>query len=85
MAFATMHTWLLYFIPLVVVLWLYFRHRARRERVHREALAHAEEAGLREPVSLHPMIDASRCIGSAACVKVCPRMRSASSTAKRNW
>jgi len=55
---------LLYFIPLVVVLWLYFRHRARRERVHREALAHAEEAGLREAGVASSMIDASRCIGS---------------------
>jgi thioredoxin reductase/NAD-dependent dihydropyrimidine dehydrogenase PreA subunit len=67
-----MHTWLLYFIPFLLVMLLYFRHRDRRDRRHREAMKEAEEAGLREPVSLHPIIDTDLCIGSSSCVKVCP-------------
>ncbi len=35
-------------------------------------LAAAEKAGLTEPVSLHPVVDPSRCVGSATCVNVCP-------------
>ena len=30
------------------------------------------ESGLSEPVSLHPVFDPNRCIGSSACVTVCP-------------
>jgi len=67
-----MNTWLLYVLPLLVVLLLYFRRRDRRERRFRAALKEAEESGLREPVSLHPAIDHNLCIGSSACVKVCP-------------
>ena len=35
-------------------------------------LAKAKEEGMFEPVSLHPYIDLSTCIGSAACVADCP-------------
>ncbi len=30
------------------------------------------KAGLTEPVSLHPVVDPSRCVGSATCVNACP-------------
>jgi thioredoxin reductase/NAD-dependent dihydropyrimidine dehydrogenase PreA subunit len=46
-----------------------------RSRRHRRSLAMLEEsraAGLGEPVSLHPLIDASRCLGCASCVDACP-------------
>ena len=66
------YSWLLYLLPMLLVLLLYMRGRDRRERRHLEALKAAEEAGLREPVSLHPIIDQNLCIGSSACVKVCP-------------
>lgn len=38
------------------------------KQLHQEAI----EAGLTEPPSLHPVVDASICIGSGACVTACP-------------
>lgn len=32
----------------------------------------AKEHGFYEPVSLHPVIDLNKCIGSGACIKACP-------------
>ncbi|MRD47003.1 FAD-dependent oxidoreductase [Caenimonas koreensis DSM 17982] len=46
----------------------------RRRRERKAAAAHeaATLAGLNEPASLHPVVNASRCIGSGGCVKACP-------------
>lgn len=52
-------------VPFVV------RHR-RRERHALDASRHAVEHGLHEPVSLHPVVDPERCIGTGRCVEVCP-------------
>ena len=65
-------TLLLYTIPLLIVFGLYFRRRARSQAQHAEQLHETIEAGLTEPVSLHPVIDPNRCIGSSACVTACP-------------
>ena len=46
--------------------------RKRTEQAHRETRRVNQAAGLNEPVSLHPVIDPSVCIGSAACVESCP-------------
>jgi thioredoxin reductase/NAD-dependent dihydropyrimidine dehydrogenase PreA subunit len=35
-------------------------------------LKETREAGLSDPVSLHPVFDPSHCIGSGSCVKACP-------------
>jgi thioredoxin reductase/NAD-dependent dihydropyrimidine dehydrogenase PreA subunit len=45
-----------------------------RRREQETALAQVEALryGLHEPVSLHPVIDTERCIGSGSCVAVCP-------------
>jgi len=69
---ADLSTLLLYAIPLMIVFGLYFRRRARRRTQYAEQLHDAIATGLTEPVSLHPVIDPGRCIGSSACAKACP-------------
>ena len=44
----------------------------RRERSGLEAEETAIRFGLHEPVTLHPVVDPERCMGSAHCVDVCP-------------
>lgn len=47
----------------------------RKRRLERRAVAAAEVAeryGLHEPVSLHPIVHAGACIGTGACISVCP-------------
>jgi len=63
---------LLYLVPLLAVLAVYWFRRGRAQSVHVEQLRESHEAGLSEPVSLHPVIDPNRCIGSSACVSACP-------------
>ncbi|MDL5031711.1 NAD(P)-binding domain-containing protein [Pelomonas sp. APW6] len=46
--------------------------RRRRERGNANAQRAAAAAGLNEPASLHPVVSASRCIGSGGCVTACP-------------
>ena len=65
-----LHLLLLYSIPLIVVLWIYFRRLQRREAL--TTLQRAEQSGLTEPPSLHPIIAPDICVGSGACVAVCP-------------
>jgi len=62
----------LYLLPLVLVFGVYLLRRGRAHAEHTEQLRESREAGLTEPVSLHPVIDPNRCIGSAACVSACP-------------
>jgi len=62
----------LYFVPLVMVLFFYFRRRMARQEHHVAVLKETREAGLSDPVSLHPVFDPSHCIGSGSCVKACP-------------
>jgi thioredoxin reductase/ferredoxin len=61
-----------YALPLLLVLaW----HQRRRWRMHTHARAvheEAKQAGLLEPASLHPVIDAAKCVGCGSCVRACP-------------
>ncbi len=62
----------IYIILLGVIWWLYFRRQRRRDRRNLAKLQAAAEAGLSEPISIHPKIDPYRCIGSGACILACP-------------
>jgi thioredoxin reductase/ferredoxin len=62
----------LYGVPLAAIVIAYVMRHVRREAAHARALAEALKAGLTEPASLHPTVDAGRCIASGSCVKACP-------------
>lgn len=51
--------------------WYILKHTKHTRRAKLK-LAQATERGLTEPVSLHPRIDPTRCISTAACVPPCP-------------
>ena len=51
---------------------LYFLRERRKSRTAEAKLHQAIEAGLDQPVSIHPRIDPNICIGSGACVQACP-------------
>ncbi|MGE3916156.1 MAG: NAD(P)-binding domain-containing protein [Hyphomicrobiaceae bacterium] len=61
-----------YALPLAFAWALYMGWQVREERRSQETRDKAEEAGLCEPPSLHPVIDPGRCIGCGACVNACP-------------
>jgi thioredoxin reductase/NAD-dependent dihydropyrimidine dehydrogenase PreA subunit len=55
------------------VIWgWYLGRRQRAERTHVAVRERSVAEGLAEPASLHPVIDALRCIGCGSCVKACP-------------
>lgn len=64
-----------YLLPcLLIVIPLLFHLRAKKTvtKMHQAVLQEAQEAGLIEPPSLHPVVDLSICMGSGACVRACP-------------
>jgi thioredoxin reductase len=65
-------TYILYGLPLALLMGWYLRRRVRLERKSSTARETAHSAGLVDPVSLHPVIDPARCIGCGSCVKACP-------------
>ncbi|MEO8016683.1 MAG: NAD(P)-binding domain-containing protein [Pseudomonadota bacterium] len=64
--------YLVYVLPLLAIWTIYWLRRRRGEAVNVATLEEAREAGLVEPASLHPVIDANRCLGCGACVTACP-------------
>jgi thioredoxin reductase/NAD-dependent dihydropyrimidine dehydrogenase PreA subunit len=65
-------SYLIYGLPIVALFIWFGRKRDRLERRSTEAHRSNLEAGLIEPVSLHPVIDPSRCIGCGNCIRACP-------------
>ena len=63
---------LVYAVPLLAIWVWYLGRRKSKESHSRAVLEKAASSGFAEPVSLHPVIDATRCIGCGSCVKACP-------------
>lgn len=64
-----------YLVPtLLILIPAFFHVRAKKKAsaIHHAVLKEAQEAGLTEPPSLHPVVDLSICMGSGACVRACP-------------
>ena len=59
-------------IFLLGVVVIYIRKLRRESKIVEEKIERAKEAGLYEPVSLHPVVDPNSCIQSGACVRACP-------------
>src|SRR3569833_219795 len=64
--------YLFYGLPTLLILAWFIIRRRQLERRGLQAEEAARAAGLREPPSLHPVIDPARCIGCGSCVKACP-------------
>jgi thioredoxin reductase/ferredoxin len=62
----------IYLALAVVILVPYGVRRLRRTRRSRVLLDASRSDGLMEPASLHPLINASRCLGCGTCVTACP-------------
>jgi thioredoxin reductase/Pyruvate/2-oxoacid:ferredoxin oxidoreductase delta subunit len=62
----------LYLLPAVGIFAWYVHSRRRKELVSIRAAEEAIAASMTEPPSLHPVIDATRCIGCRSCVAACP-------------
>lgn len=60
------------FLFCLVVVFLYLLMQKKKSRIVEEKITKAKQDGLHEPVSLHPVIDLNKCLGSGACVAACP-------------
>ena len=68
----TLLIWLIGLAVLALALVPSVRRRLRLAKRAVRAQEQAETYGLGEPVSLHPVIDLSKCAGCGACVRACP-------------
>ena len=60
------------FLICCLIIYLYLRQVNKKSAVVEKKIKIAKEEGRFEPLSLHPHIDLSTCIGSGACVAACP-------------
>ncbi len=67
-----MLTFLPYILVGLLAMATYVVLQRRRDRTNLQAHAEAVAQGLNEPPSLHPVVNAERCIGSGGCVHACP-------------
>jgi len=63
---------IVYVIPLSIILFFYLRRRKRKHLAAVRVLQGSYESGLTEPASLHPIIDPALCLGCGNCVLACP-------------
>lgn len=63
---------LFYLLPVLAAVAWHVRRRRRREVEDRARLAETQKANIPEPITLHPVIDPNKCLGSGTCVRACP-------------
>ena len=63
---------LAYALPAIPIWAAYGAQRRGNGKRHLSIHEEAQEAGLTEPSSLHPIIDPLKCIGCSSCIKACP-------------
>ena len=56
----------------LVVVFIYIRKKKKESGIVEDKIREAKEAGLHEPLSLHPYVDPNRCIQTGACISACP-------------
>lgn len=59
-------------VLIILVMVPYVLMVKHKEKKNRQAFERSEKAGLNEPVSLHPVVNAEACLCSGACIKACP-------------
>lgn len=64
--------YILYFLPVIGIFVWHFKRHSRIENQGASTLHSATAAGMLEPATLHPEIDAKTCIGCRSCVAACP-------------
>ena len=55
-----------------ILFYFYLRKHKKHSLDTKRKIEKAKELGFHEPVSLHPVVNPDICIGSAACIAVCP-------------
>ncbi len=64
---------IVFYVAILLGIWTtYLVLRTRKQRRARRELSEAQEAGLLQPASLHPVFDDNRCIGCRSCISACP-------------
>ena len=61
-----------YLVPAMATLIWFARRQRRALQESIATLRAAQESGLTEPASLHPVMDPARCLGCGTCVAACP-------------
>lgn len=54
------------------IIYIYLRKLKKASQIVQQKIAVAKEAGLHEPVSLHPVVNKETCIKTGACIIACP-------------
>jgi thioredoxin reductase/NAD-dependent dihydropyrimidine dehydrogenase PreA subunit len=67
-----MNYFFIYFSVFLLIIILYARHQRKFHKTHSVDIAEVIKGNLGEPISLHPVIDPTLCIGSGTCVAACP-------------
>jgi thioredoxin reductase (NADPH) len=67
-----LYTYMIFLILLGILAVPYWIRTARRRRASEEKFKKYSKGGILTPVTLHPHIDLTNCIGCGSCVSVCP-------------